>query len=446
MRKFLFILGGIFFAFTFISAQSVSSTLKGRVTVKAELDAVQDYQGFHVLIGARESQAAQMDTLGFAVTDKEGRFSMQVKAKDRGIYPLMFSRRGQVLAQGEIVVGNGDNAEVDVVLPATTIRVRSTENAAWWALKNIRAQHKKAMLDSVSTGHVSMETLKMLNEVTANLLWGMDQTFEGKIVGVELARVESVVMLVGWNDSLAVARGKTLAPDAPGYVDAVKSMRRAVARMKGQKAAIEFVAAMRQPLTSIEKQADLYSEIVQAYVDSTQRPQALATLAEMKTKFTAQHWVDWIARAEYEVKNLLEGSPALMFKTKTAAGQPFDLAAQKGKWVVLEYWSPRSQAFVDEIPQIQGYYQTLADKPVTWVGIALEPDKAVYDAFVRNRPLIGTQILEQTGTKSDAAKLYNINVVPVRILIDPAGNIVGKYSNLNGLATKLNEGLTPKVK
>ena len=120
-----------------------------------------------------------MDTLGYAKTDKSGKYEMQIKASERGIYPLIISRRGQTVAVGEMVVANNDTATMDVQLPTTNniLHIRSVENGAWAALKNARLQHKQSMLESIRAGKSEVKDLRGLILMTANMLWNLDVTF-----------------------------------------------------------------------------------------------------------------------------------------------------------------------------------------------------------------------------------------------------------------------------
>lgn len=427
-----------------VSAQSVRMTLEGRLTVKPELDPAQNFAGFHVLVAYRAQESAQVDTLGFAVTDAEGKFSMPIQAAEKGIYPVLISRRGQQVAKGEMIVSEGDTARLDTSLPTALLRINSRENAAWLALRNILAQHKQNLVEIVSKGQQNGGDVKSAIALTANLLWDLEGAFGANPVGVQLAKLESVMMLLGWNDSLAVARSKSITPEISGYVDLQRNLRRANARVYGQEAAIASLRSAIAHVPEAERQAPLYAEIVMARLDSLQAPQAMEVLHEMKQKFPSGKWASFITNAEYEAQYMMPGMPAPDFNVTTIDQQTFKLSGMRGQYALVEFWSPRDSVYPQQLSQVMEVVRLANEKKVTWISIALEPDRSVFETFRRNREMPPLQVLEAEGTKSPVSKAYNVNYVPVRYLIGPDGKIVGKYL-ANGLG-RLADDLNNKIK
>lgn len=423
----------------------VQSSLSGKITVKADLDPAQNFEGFEVLVGYREEDGAKLDTLGYAKTKADGSFAMQVKARERGIYPLMIFRRDRLITTGELVVGQGDVAQMSIQLPSANMRIISAENAAWMALKNTRIQHKQSLLEAIKEGKNQEKDLQNIVGLTANLLWDLDTSFPAQTVGAQLAKVESVSMLIGWNDSLAVARAKQIPNDNPGYVEMTKNLRRAYARTKGQEAAIHALEAVITALKDPNKQAPLYAEIIMARLDSLQADKALAAIQDMRTRYSnTDRWKTWLDNVEYEVKHLLPGLEAPHFNFKTITGQPLTKETLKGKIVVLEFWSPRDAVYPEQLNDITTLNQAYKNKNFAWISVAMEPDMTVYEAFKQNRELPALQVVERNGTKSEAAKAYNVNYVPVRFIIDADGKLVGKF--LGNAVGSLAETLARLVK
>ncbi len=57
-------------------------------------------------------------------------------------------------------------------------------------------------------------------------------------------------------------------------------------------------------------------------------------------------------------------------KITTIDGKPFDLAAQRGKWVVVNYWATWCVPCIKEMPDISNFVKT--HKNVTAIGLAFE--------------------------------------------------------------------------
>ncbi|MBL7978703.1 MAG: TlpA family protein disulfide reductase [Bacteroidetes Order II. Incertae sedis bacterium] len=436
IRAFNFLLLVFFFCLPVTQAQSVNGKLTGKIAVTKELDPAQDFSGFQILVGFKESEAAAVDTIGFAITKKDGSFSMNLKARERGIYPLMVSRRGAMAASGEIIVAEGDEATLQATLPARTLRVISPENAAWMALKNARAQHKQSLIDALSNNENNTSTLKNVVLLTSNLMWDLDKSFGAQSVGAQLGKMEAITMLVGWDDSLAVARAQTIPPDFPGYVEMVRTLRRALVRELGQEKGLAAFRTYVDKLPDLQKKAPLFAELIVARIDSLQTKEALAAIAEMERTYPDGRWNTFLQNATYEVKNLLPGLRAPAFSLKANNGQTYTLDGLKGKYVVLEFWSPRDSVYPKQLPEVMALHQSFSTKNLVWLSVALDPEKSVVDTFAQNRALPDLQVLELEGTKAPIAKAYNVNYVPLRFLIGPDGNLIGKYvSNALGLLT-----------
>ena len=77
--------------------------------------------------------------------------------------------------------------------------------------------------------------------------------------------------------------------------------------------------------------------------------------------------------------------PAL--KVTTLDGKSFDLAAQKGKWVIVNFWATWCSPCIKELPDISAYVDKHKDK-VAAIGLAYEDsDKADIEKFLKAHPL-----------------------------------------------------------
>ena len=76
--------------------------------------------------------------------------------------------------------------------------------------------------------------------------------------------------------------------------------------------------------------------------------------------------------------------PALTIATLD--GKSFDLAAQKGNWVIVNFWATWCSPCIKELPEISKF---VADhKNVRAVGLAYEDtDKAEIEAFLKKHPV-----------------------------------------------------------
>jgi thiol-disulfide isomerase/thioredoxin len=77
--------------------------------------------------------------------------------------------------------------------------------------------------------------------------------------------------------------------------------------------------------------------------------------------------------------------PAL--KVTTLEGKTFDLAAQSGKWVIVNYWATWCTPCLKELPDISAYVSAHKET-VAAIGLAFEDsDKADIEKFLNGHPL-----------------------------------------------------------
>ena len=402
------------------------SYLEGRITVDTAVDSVADYRGFEVLVALNNE--GEPDTLGFAVTDSSGAFSLDVTAPERGIYPLIISRRGQILRVDELAVAERDSATLEATFPRTNrpLRIRSQENAAWVAYRNTKAQYNQALVELVRSGRYDERDVGMRVGQTTMIFWNMRETFPNTM-GSEVASAEAVLMSAGWNDSLALAWALEIAPEHPSYAAVGRAARTAQARLVGQEAALQLIRDFQDRAVDDEQRAQLQSELVLAHLDSLQHDEALAAARALSDDNPGTEWDAWAARAIYEIENLLPGMAAPPFSATTYDGESIVLDSLRGRLVVLEFYRPQDPVYQREFRARNVLYETVGDSSLAIVSVSAEPDTLLNEAFLEGRDVPGFHVFAPDSLDNAVARSHNINVLPTRYLIDREGKIVGKY-------------------
>lgn len=408
--------------------ETVESRFTGRITVSSEVDPSGDYGGFHVVVGSETETS--IDTIGRAVTDSSGAFDMTVRAPGRGIYSVFISRNDQLLTMGDLAVADGDTARLSVTFPrqGRWLSVRSPENASWLAFKNLRVQHSRSLSRLVSdTVDVRLDSIALAVERSADMMWRLRETFPGTI-GAEFAAAESIVMLEGWNDSLALERADAVAPENPRYVEVGRVGRRATARLRGQAAALEVLARYEQRALTDEERAALVAERVRTHLDSLEQEEAVEAARELASNFPSSRWAPWAERAEYEANNLLPGMDAPGLTATAVDGRRVSLDSLRGRTVVVEFWAPQSQVYRRQLAQINQLYEQISPQDVAWVAVSLESDPQMDAAFREDRSLPGLQVRADSAQAAELVRRFNVMSVPTRYVIGPNGRIDQKYA------------------
>lgn len=415
----------------------VQSYLEGRITVSPRIDESDDYSDFRVLV--MHAEGRRIDTLGHAVTDRDGRFQMTVSAPDRGIYPLtVWGRQGQErLATTRYVVAPSDSGTLNVELPHKgLLRVESRENLALLGYQNTMLTHQRMLRRRLQAEAYRPNSLVQSVRLTSSILWSLQKNYPGTYAS-QLAAVESLSLLEGWNDSLVVARARQIEPSNPRYIDAVRIARRATARRHGQKAALNLLDTLEVRAQTAQQRAGVKAVRIQAFLDSTQTEAALSAAQRLKAEHSGSQWAEWADRAQYEAEHLMPGMTAPNLTFRTLNGDSLSLRALRGHPVVLEYYRPDSDTYERQLTARNALYESTRADSVAFVSISTEADSVVNRAFLNNQTLPGHRVIAPRGADDSLVTRYNVVDVPTRFLLDADGNIVNQYQDSAFLALRL---------
>jgi thiol-disulfide isomerase/thioredoxin len=108
----------------------------------------------------------------------------------------------------------------------------------------------------------------------------------------------------------------------------------------------------------------------------------------------------------------------------TLDGGRFDLAEQRGKVVVVDFWATWCKPCIAELPTLQAIYQQYHDRGVQVVSISLDYKRSDLTKFLEASPLPWPQIYFERNEPNHPAARFNVEHIPYVLVIDREGKLV----------------------
>lgn len=144
-----------------------------------------------------------------------------------------------------------------------------------------------------------------------------------------------------------------------------------------------------------------------------------------------------------KVKKTQEGSVAPDFTMNDVNGKPVKLSDFRGKWVLLDFWASWCKPCRRENPNVVKAFNEFKDKGFTVLGVSLDKpeDRDKWLDAIAVDSLAWTQVSDLQAWENEAAKLYDVNAIPMNFLINPEGKIIAKYLRGEALMAELKKVL-----
>ena len=130
----------------------------------------------------------------------------------------------------------------------------------------------------------------------------------------------------------------------------------------------------------------------------------------------------YVYLAENKGYALKQGSEAPGFRLPALAGGEVDLAALRGKVVVVNFWATWCPPCVEEMPSLERLHRALAPEGLAVITISPDEDEAELRRFVSERSLT-LPVLRDPGGRV-AAGAYRTTGYPETFVLDREGRVL----------------------
>jgi peroxiredoxin len=139
------------------------------------------------------------------------------------------------------------------------------------------------------------------------------------------------------------------------------------------------------------------------------------------------------------VKNTAVGQMAPDIALNNLEGQEVSLSSLRGKYVLIDFWASWCGPCRQENPNVVRMYNKYKDKGFEIYGVSLDRDEAAWQRAIEKDGLSWVHVSDLNFWNSEVVPLYNIEGIPMTVLIDKEGKIIAKNLRGPSLEAKLAE-------
>jgi len=120
-------------------------------------------------------------------------------------------------------------------------------------------------------------------------------------------------------------------------------------------------------------------------------------------------------------------------------GNALTLSSLRGKYLLIDFWASWCKPCREENPVMVKLYDRYKDKGFEILGISMDESRRQWLGAIKNDGLAWRHVSDLKGAASPAAQAYNVQAIPMTVLLDKTGRILARNLRGDALATKLDE-------
>lgn len=178
-----------------------------------------------------------------------------------------------------------------------------------------------------------------------------------------------------------------------------------------------------------------------SYTDSQANVEPTAQLLTFAKPEGAQEVKSFLEDKSAEPASVhpLVNKPAPSFNLETVDGAKFNLAEQKGKVVVLDFWATWCGPCTMALPIITEVTSSLKDKDVVFLAVNIQETPAQIKEFLDKKNL---KVSVGLDTEGKVAEMYQVRGIPQTVIVGKDGNVAEVHI---GFSPDLKESFTKEL-
>jgi len=147
---------------------------------------------------------------------------------------------------------------------------------------------------------------------------------------------------------------------------------------------------------------------------------------------------------DYETKEKLwVGKMAPDLALPDENGQVRKISSFRGKYLLVDFWASWCRPCRLENPNLVSAFNRYKGKNFTILGVSLDKNKQDWLQAIADDQLTWTHVSDLQYWNSKAAEIFKFDGIPYNILVDPSGEVIAESLRGEQLESKLKEVLTP---
>ena len=407
----------------------MNTYISGQITVDEQLDISGDYSGIELLVSFQNPNGEIRDTVFYAVTDVDGKYSGVARFSDRDIYPVIISRNRNTFAVQNMIFADGDSITFNAQLPniTQTSELSSKENKVYETLERVERNFNR-VAQFINAGVIAADSVDIEIQKWSDIYWEIFEKNSGTYAAM-IAGNTSISMLRGWNDSLMIDRSEELLQIEKYLGRASRSALIDYYSDQGDlNDILQFLDRLENVAESENQKMNIQIDRIEILYDSSRTREANQYLNTFRETYSDNRAAEeWAENIRYDLEFLTPGSPFPEFAFQLINGDSATTENLQGKPFLIEITRLDNTLYQQQYDRTVAIHQIYSNFGLEIITIPLSANFVTLEAFFSERNRLWGFVLPGSYDAEELFETLNLTQVPTRFLVNDRGEIIRRY-------------------